>query len=133
MRIVSRSNNEKIHRAVFYLARTEDRELVVHAHSPRSFLSRWKVDDKKNVQETVSFVPTIATDTKRCYARSFSLFVHAPIVLVACALIAQPVSVWRFIRCACSCVYRKFECVTSHSMHVIRENIRNVQTMGLSQ
>lgn len=36
MRIVSRSNNEKIHRAVFHLARTEDRELVVHAHSPRS-------------------------------------------------------------------------------------------------
>lgn len=86
----------------FYLARTEDRELVVHAHSPRSFLSRWKVYDKKNVQETVSFVPTIATDTKRCYARSFSsLFVHAPIVLVACALIAQPVGVWRFLRCAC--------------------------------
>lgn len=48
MRIVSRSNNEKIHRAVFYLARTEDRELVVHAHPPRSFLSRWKVDDKKD-------------------------------------------------------------------------------------
>ena len=100
---------------------------------PILHVPRWKVDDKKDVHETVSFVPTIATDTKRCYACSFSLFVHAPIALVACALIAQPVSVWRFLRRACPCVYRKFERVTSHRMHVIRENIRNVQTIGLSQ